>query len=425
MELNEKLALYGGVPCNHSNSCLSFEWPCYTQQDEKYVISTLQNKEYSYNQNAHMINQLEENFKQYIGSKYCLALNSGTSALFVAFWALGLQPGDEVLVPTYTFPATVMPLFQLGVKMVFVDCERASSEISIEDLECKITANTKAVVVSHMDGIANDVKRICQICERYQVPVVEDCSQSLGSKLYGKHVGTWGTFGIFSFQQKKIVAAGEGGMLVTNNRKLYEKCILFSYLQKRSYEEVLNSELSIYSNTGLGHNFRMHPLIASMVITQLNHIEHNITKRKRTFQKLVDRLEKYDCLWFPQADKPNDACSYYTFRVVYYKEKLRGLPLELFIKAINAEGIPVYRSTTLPLHLEPIFNEKNASDFFGIYCFQNHNMFVKTGLDNSIVYSQSVFRMAPYSWLSDEMIDVIEKAFDKVINYFSYCEKSW
>lgn len=410
-------AYFGGVPS--LNVPLKFEWPCYTSDDKNFVFDTLVNKEFSYNQTSKTIDLFEEEFKDYIGSDYCLSLNSGTSALFVAFMTLGLEVGDEVLVPTYTFAATVMPLLPLGVKLVFVDCEIESSRISISDLKNKISPRTKAIVISHMDGIANDCKLISEIAKKNNAYLIEDCAQSLGAKIHGKHIGTWGDFGVFSLQQKKIVSAGEGGVLITNNRQLYEKAILFSYLQKRSFEEVINPELNIFANTGLGFNFRMHPIVAAMATTQLRCINENIQARRITFQKLMCCIGAYECLKWPQSNVQSDSCSYYTFRGIYFEKYLQNIPLELFLKTIFAEGIPIYKSTTLPLHLEPIFNNENASKFFNNYKNKTENMFIKSNLENSLAYSKSIFRISPYSKLSEKQLRDIGLGFKKVIQYFN------
>ena len=399
---------------NHSvlNNHFEYTWPCYTDEDRKYILQMLKKNEVSFNQNSDEIYSFEKKFKQFIDIKYCLALNSGTSALHVAYLALMLKPFDEVIVPSYTFAATVMPLLHLGIKIIFVDSQKNSSCISIDDILKKITPKTKLIVISHMDGIANDMIEIMKIAREFGCYVVEDCAQAFGAMVNHRSVGTFGDIGIFSLQQKKIISAGEGGILVTNNKTIYERAVLFSYLQKRSYDEVEDLELKRFATTGLGFNFRMHPCVAALANCALLHVDEHIMKRNTIFEKLGAELLKLGFLYVPQMEVPAERRTFYTFRILL-KENVSLEKKEQFIRKINEAGVPIYSSTSTPLHVQPIFTKKNAQQFFPIYSLSNEYCFDKKGIKNCNSFCKRVLRMYPYETLMDEDIISIVRIFQE------------
>lgn len=385
-----------------------YNWPEYSQEDIEYVYNVLKRGEISFNQCGDEIYQFEQSFANYVGARYCLALNSGTSALYLAYLALGIHPGDEVIVPAYTFAATVMPLLHLGAKLVFVDSFKDSPCMSTDDLLSKVSSKTKAIVVAHMDGIASDIDDIKNIAEKYGCFLIEDCAQAFGSKIDGRYVGTYGDFGIYSLQQKKLLPAGEGGVLVTQDRILYEKCILYSHLQKRSFDEVKDPALAMFASTGLGFNFRIHPLQAAMANRCLLSCDSHIEKRKNTLGRLGDALGHNSYFTLPQQIVEQERCSYYTFRLLL-KEHVGSELRDNLLLELNHVGIPIEKSTSAPLHLEPIFSYYNTVKFFPYYSKFDETVFNKSGLNNSISYCRRVLRMPPFEDLNNESIQYVAK----------------
>lgn len=381
-----------------------YRWPIYSDSDIHEIREAVSDYDLSYNQNERFINEFENECRTYFGTPYALSLNSGTSALHLAFLALGISLGDEVLVPTYTFPATVMPLLHIGAKIVFIDCESTiSPKISVVDLKRKISKNTKAIVLSHMDGIDSNIREVTKIAKENKCYLIEDCAQAMGVHVDGKLLGTWGDVGVFSFQQKKIVSAGEGGLLISPSESVYHKAILYSYLQKRSYNEVTDRELKKYSSTGLGFNLRMHPLIAKIAYTQLKNIEKNIASRRNCLIKLSSLLSKHDYFICPQYNEKD--CSYYSFRILI-NPIYEHVNIDKYIANVNVCGVPIERSTSRPLHQEPVFNEKNAKQLFTIYQYLDV-AFIKEGLVNSEIYSKRVMRVPAYYNLSSDGIELL------------------
>ncbi|QXJ40665.1 L-glutamine:2-deoxy-scyllo-inosose aminotransferase (plasmid) [Parageobacillus caldoxylosilyticus] len=205
----EKLALFGGSKAVTVE--LDYKWPIITPEDKAYLIDMINENEISFNFKSDEVKRLETNFKNYLKVPYCLALNSGTSALYTAFLAIGISEGDEVIVPSYTFPATVMPLINMGAKIIFADNEKDTPLVSIDDIRSKITKKTKLILVTHMDGFPAQVDVLSEWLRKseYKAVIVEDCAQAIGAEIGDKKVGTFGDLAIFSFQQKKLLSGGK------------------------------------------------------------------------------------------------------------------------------------------------------------------------------------------------------------------------
>lgn len=413
MSQGNTLALFGGEPTIRESPV--YEWPIITEEDVKYVMEVLRRREISYNYKDEEVHKLEQFFKTYLDMPYCLALNSGTSGLYLAFIALGLREGDEAIVPTYTFPATVMPLLHLGVKPIFVDTMPNSPNTSIEYIVQKLTTKTRVIVVSHMDGYPVNGEEIAKVVKEHGCYLVEDCAQALGATINGRKIGTFGDISIFSIQQKKLVAGGEGGILATRDREIYEKCILLSYLQKRSHDEVTFPELQPYANTGLGFNFRMYPLAAALANTQFRKMERYLHQRSETFSELSKALKSVKGVRLPYAGKGEITSSYYSFKLLYCPEELELLPIDLYVKALNAEGMPIVKSISKPLHLEQIFQQSSRSF---LQKFLKHDNFAvineNSSFPNSEDYYYRSLRMPPFHSLSKQNIENIVAAFEKV-----------
>src|SRR5258708_1290783 len=208
------LALLGGKPVLRQHP--SYTWPPITPQDAQLVADMVLRGELSYYGREGHARELEDKFAAYLGVQHCLATSSGTAALHSAFFGLGLEPGDEVVAPTYTFLATVMPLFVANGIPVLVDAERTTGNLDPAQLEQHVTDRTRAIVVTHLWGNPVDMLAVMDVARRHRLAVVEDCSHAHGARCNGRPVGTFGDVSVFSLQGKKLVAAGQGGLLVTN-----------------------------------------------------------------------------------------------------------------------------------------------------------------------------------------------------------------
>lgn len=304
-----------------------------------------------------LINQLQTLFERKFHVKHALAMNSGTSALFSMFYAIGLKAGDEVLIPVYTFFATATPLFILGCKPVLVD-SLANGNINPDDIRNKITRRTRAVVITHMWGIPCDMDKIMDITEKYKVPVLEDTSHAHGATYKGKMAGTFGLCSSWSLGSKKIITGGQGGMLGTPDKEVYQKAILVGQANNKIIQEITLENLKPYFVTGTGLNLRMHPFSAALIYDQIMNYENQLRERREIATYLTKEISQIPGLSLPRIPK-NSSPSWYAFPILFNQEYFGETSKDLFVKALNAEGATGFDipHSTCPLTEFPIFRE--------------------------------------------------------------------
>jgi len=228
-------------------------------------------KENAISSTAKYVKEFEEKFASKIGTKYSIAVNSGTSALFIALKSLGIGKGDEVIVPTFTMIATPNAVKQCGAKPVFVDARRDNCNIDEDLIEEVITPRTKAIIPVHLYGHPCEMDKIMELADKYNLYVVEDCAEAHGAKYKGKTVGSIGDIGCFSFYANKIITTGEGGATTTNNEILEKemKQLRAFYFPKAGH----------YWHKKVGWNMRMSSLQAAYGLGQLKRWKELINKR--------------------------------------------------------------------------------------------------------------------------------------------------
>ena len=213
--------------------------------------------------------ELEQSFAKLHGRKYGLVLSSGTMALYSAFFGLDLLPGDDVICTAFSYHATAAPLLHLGVNVVFCDVEPDTGNIDCSKIETLITSKTKAIVTNDQWGHPVDKEAILTICQTHDLKYVEDCSHAHFSEYKNKYVGSFGDVACWSFQGNKLLSAGEGGILLTDDQEIYERAVLLGHNLKRPETEVKNPAYQGLLRTGYGLKLRMHPLAAVMALHQL------------------------------------------------------------------------------------------------------------------------------------------------------------
>lgn len=219
------------------------------------------------------VGQFEESFGSWLGARHAITVSNGTVALHVALAALGIGPGDEVLVPTLTYIASANAVKYTGADVVFVDSERAYWQIDIKDAERKITSRTKAIMVVHLYGQATDMDAVMALAKKHSLFVIEDCAEAIGTRFDGTHVGTIGDVGCFSFFGNKTITTGEGGMVVTNNTELDRK---IRHLRSQG----VSSERE-YWHDAIAFNYRMTNIAAAIGCAQMESIDDLIAKKQQ------------------------------------------------------------------------------------------------------------------------------------------------
>ena len=245
--------------------------------------------------------ELEQKFADMLGAKYALAVSSCTSALHLSVIAAGIEPGDEVIVPSLTFVATVNCIRYAGGTPVF--CDVTSEEnlcINPDEIEKLITNKTKAVIVMHYGGFACDLDRIMAICKKYNIALIEDACHGPMSEYKGKKLGTFGLTGCFSFFSNKNISTGEGGILVTNSEEVYNKAkLLRSHgMTTMSYERAKGHSTS-YDVIGLGYNYRFNDILAGIGLVQLDKLMPDIKKREYVRKLYIELLGDDERLIIP------------------------------------------------------------------------------------------------------------------------------
>jgi len=229
------------------------------------------------------VHKFEEMFTEYKGSKYAMAVNSCTAALHLSLLAIGIKPGDEVIVPTMTFTSTSSVVIHAGGIPVFADCKKDTMNIDPEDIERKITPKTKAIIPVHFAGRACEMDAIMEIAERHNLRVIEDCAHAIETEYHGKKAGTFGDLGCFSFYVTKNIVTGEGGMAITDNEEYSStiKIMALHGMSKDAWKRFGDSGYKHYQVLYAGYKYNMMDLQAAIGIHQLPRVDHQWNRRQK------------------------------------------------------------------------------------------------------------------------------------------------
>jgi perosamine synthetase len=250
--------------------------PWITEKEVSYVTDAASGDWYANSNNY--VGRFEKAFASYIGSRFAISLPSCTSALHLSLMALEVGPSDEVIVPDVTWIASVAPVSYVGAIPVFADIDQESWCISAESLECCITEKTKAIIVVDLYGNMPDWSAIQSISEKYNIPLIEDAAEAIGSLYKGSFAGSIGKVGTFSFHGSKTVTTGEGGMLVTDDQSVYERC-MFLRDHGRAPGDVS------FCNEEIAYKYKMSSMQAAMGLAQIERAEELVGKKRQIFQQ--------------------------------------------------------------------------------------------------------------------------------------------
>lgn len=280
---------------------------------------------------------LEQNFAKYTGSKHALAVNSGTSALLTALWALGIAPGDEVIVPGYTFIASITSIIFARAIPILAEVDE-SLTLDPRDVRKKVTSHTKAIMLVHMLGNPGNINEISKIAEEKDLILIEDCAQAFGASYKGNSVGTFGRMGTFSLNVYKTITAGDGGMIITDEKDLYER----AFAIHDQGHLPLRKGVEQGKRTILGLNFRMNELTAAVANAQLQKIDIIKEKLHTNKQLLKQELSDIEEIEFRKIwDKEGDIGTLLTFFMPTEKSA-KKLSSILGCTTISGSGWHVY-----------------------------------------------------------------------------------
>lgn len=301
------------------------------------------------------VDAFEREFASWTGARHAAALSSGTAALHLALRLAGVGPDDEVLVSTLTFVASASPVVQLGARPIFVDSERDSWNLDPRRVEDFLVQRAeegrlpKAVVAVHLYGQCADLDALVEICDRFEVPLIEDAAEALGATYKGKSPGTFGQSGVFSFNGNKIITTSGGGMLVSDDEELINR--------SRKLATQARDPAPHYQHSELGYNYRMSNVLAGIGRGQLESLEEKVNARRRNFDAYVDLLGDLPGLEFmPEASwgRHNRWLTCLTI-----DPDVAGVDREMVRIALvdkNIEARPVWK----PMHLQPVFSDSQC-----------------------------------------------------------------
>ncbi|OGG49977.1 MAG: hypothetical protein A3F84_13745 [Candidatus Handelsmanbacteria bacterium RIFCSPLOWO2_12_FULL_64_10] len=336
------LALLGGEPVRRTPFP---DWPFYGEEEERSILATLRTNRLCCAAGGQTVHRFEEAFAAWCGAAGAVATTTGTAALHAAFAAAGVGPGDEVIVPAYTFISTASAVLMLGAIPVFADVVRDTLNIDPESAAERITDRTKAIAVVHANGLPVDADAVNRIAGERGILVVEDCSHAHGASYRGKSVGILGDIAAFSFQMKKILPIGEGGMVVSRERKFLDRAWDFVNLAKGG-------------RTGLlGYNLRMHELQGALGLAFLPKVDGHNEVRRRNAETLRRTVAGLQGIRPAPAVPPADAREVYYNFIFDFDADAAGIDRTTFLEAVKAEGVPLQRNGYVPLHTVALFEE--------------------------------------------------------------------
>jgi perosamine synthetase len=286
-----------------------------------------------------IIKKFETAFSRFTGSAFALAMTNGTATLHSAYFALGVGPGTEVIVPSYTWHASATPVLQCGATPVFCDIDPHTLTADPDDIERRITSRTKAICVVHVWGNPADMDRIMQIANRRGIKVIEDCSHAHGAVYKGKSVGTWGAIGCFSLNSGKAVDAGEAGVAVTDDPVLFDHMLLLGH-----FGRIQNGQAARTFNVGdmsLGMKYRPHTAAIHLAMASLKRLDELNARSEETWHILCEEIEGVAGIR-PQVTMPKAVRGgFMAFVFVYEGQELGGPPREQFVETVRVRGAPL------------------------------------------------------------------------------------
>ena len=404
----DRPAILGGMPAVTLDGTEANRWPIITDEDVAAVTEVLRSGELS----LHPVTQaLEADYRSFLGVKHALACCNGTSAIFAALHAFGLRPGDEVLAPSATYWASVMPILWCGAVPIFCESEPQQLGLDPDDVERKITPRTRAMVVVHLWGMPSKMDRLLDIARRHNFKVFEDASHAHGAKWRERLCGTLGDAAVFSLQTNKLAPAGEGGILVTNDDAIHEHALCLGHFERIL---PLKTPARRFAGTGFGMKHRMSPLSAAVARVQLKHLSERNVRRNRNIEYLSQKLEKLGVHTF--LPPPGAERVYFQFLV--QNDSLRtGITTDKLVAALKAEGCDAIGPRYPLMHQQPVFTEDRFIDIARLRHLLRESLptYRPDALPQTTAGNATLIQLPSFPSAERALLDQYAKAFEKVL----------
>tara|TARA_A100001011_G_scaffold291565_1_gene303190 strand:- start:450 stop:1604 length:1155 start_codon:yes stop_codon:yes gene_type:complete len=318
---------------------INFSKPLFGTEEEKSVNQVLKS---GWLTTGLITKKFENKFKKYKKSKYALALNSCTAALHLSLQLLNLKKDDEVITSALTFSSTINSIIITGARPVLADVDITTQNIDPFEIEKKITKKTKAILIVHFAGLACDMDKILFLTKKYNLHLIEDCAHAIEGQFKKKNLGTFGTFGCFSFYATKNLSIGEGGMLITNNKKLYDRARILSLhgMDKAAWNRYGKSGYRHYDVSEVGYKYNLMDLLSAIGIEQLKKLEKNYKIRENLWKTYANNFAKKGFVFPYNWSKTKIKHSYHLFNL-YLEKKRDGISRDEAISELHKKKIGV------------------------------------------------------------------------------------
>lgn len=423
--MSEKLAIEGGSKAV-KNKLVG--WPNFDDKAIQAVVEVLKSGKVNYWTGPRGM-EFEKKFAEWQGSKYAISVATGTAALHVAISSLGIGPGDEVIVPSYTFIATSFSVVQAGAIPRFADVNIEDHCISVESAAKLVNERTKAVIPVHLYGNVCDMDPLMDFAKKHNLYVIEDNAEAFGGEYKGKKTGTIGHVATCSFcQNKTFTTGGEGGMVITDDEELAWTARSFrdhGYDVKERLNLLEMEQKLPYIHNMIGWNYRMTEMQSAIGLAELERIDTwNFPMRRRNAKIIIDRLKQYPQVKHFPIDTPERRNGWYVMAFSLDIENMK-CNIRQFVNAVVAEGAPCWKVFWPQCHTEKAFTEKRAFGRSG-FPFTSNEYTDPTSVDYSKVevpnarwHEEHTFTCFAFPTCSEEDMHQIADALEKVIKTYS------
>ena len=340
--------------------------PLITKEDISYLNKSI--SEGWISSEGPEVKKFENDFSNFIGHKYSVAVSSGTAALEIAIKSLKLKKGDEVIIPNFTIISNAIAVLKENLNIKLIDCNIKDWNMNISEVKKKITKKTKAIIATHIYNFPLRVDILKKICNKNKIILIEDAAEAIGQKLNNKLCGSFGDISIFSFYANKQITTGEGGMITTNNKKLFEK--------SKSLRNLCFGKKDRFNHEDIGWNYRMTNLQASLGVSQLKRIKSIVHKRHLVGKEYFQRLKYNKNIYIPETSRNYAKNIYWVIAFVITNKNL-NIDAKKMMKKLITYGIQT-RPFFWPMHKQKIFKEKYKINTSGNY--KNSEYISKYGL---------------------------------------------
>ncbi len=398
------LAMHGGTPVRTEPFP---SWPVFGQEEERRLIAALRSGNWG-KIDGDQVKQFEKRFAEYHQARHGIGVVNGTTGLRMALLATGLEAGDEVIVPPFTFLATASTVVEVNATPVFVDIQLDTFNIDPAAIEAAITPRTRVITPVHLGGLPCDMDAVMDIARRHNLTVIEDCAHAHGAAYKGRRVGSFGHVGMFSFQASKNLNSGEGGIVLTSDDELAARLWSIHNCGRRPGR-------AWYEHFLLGGNNRLSEFQGAILHAQWERFERQAETREENGTYLAERLSPIAGI-HPQARTAD--CTRHGYHLFSFRLDPAefGVSRELFLEALRAEGIPAAAAYPVPLYRQPVFEERLFGPYTGYQNARPELDYRKVRCPNceTISFTQGVWLEQRLLLGTRQDMDDIARAIEKV-----------